>query len=134
MVKFLEFWCVDANGIALFHEKEKDVASVDKNLISGFLSAFQSMLKVSQQGEVEAIKFKDSRLIIVTKESPFRLYFIVRISEKEKDKVVRKELEKLSDQFMVDFWEPLTNWEGNIDAFYDFQPKLKPYFDHPIAI
>jgi hypothetical protein len=90
LVKFLEFWCVDANGIALFHEKEKDVTSVDKNLISGFLSAFQSMLKVSQQGEVEAIKFKDSRLIIVTRESPFRLFFMLGFQKKKRIKLSEK--------------------------------------------
>lgn len=133
MVDFTEIWVINANGIALFHASEKDSKSVNKNLISGFLSAFQSMLKASKQGDVEAIKFKDSKLNIVAVDKPIPLFFIARTNQKEKDRSVRKHLNRIAKEFTAKYKEDIIEWDGNIDLFMKFADELDSYFDHIVA-
>lgn len=133
MVDFNEIWIINANGIALYHANEKNKKSVNKNLISGFLSAFQSMLKASKQGDVEAIKFKDSKLNIIAFDDPVELYFIARTDQRERDRSVRKHLNRCGKQFIEMFKDDIVNWDGNIDAFEKFTDELGSYFDRIVC-
>ncbi|MCP4761695.1 MAG: hypothetical protein GY870_07935 [archaeon] len=104
----------------------KNLESVNENLITTFLSAFQNMVSAgNSQEKVEAIKFKDSKLIIHLVTAPFNLYFIGRVNMKEKDKNSRKILNKLSDIFVQDFWKYLENWTGDISLFDAFSKHLE---------
>ncbi|MBD3350088.1 MAG: hypothetical protein GF364_01220 [Candidatus Lokiarchaeota archaeon] len=133
MVKFLECWIITQDGMTLFHEREKNIQTVDKNLISGFLTAFQSMLKVSKQGDVEAIRFKNTKLLIKTEDEPFKLYFIGRTKDGERDRSIKKELGKLSEKFVLQYWSELESWQGNISVFMNFQTELDGLFKNPIV-
>ena len=127
MVKFMEFWILDMNGIALYHQKaSKDIISIDKNLISGFLAAFQSMVSVSAGENIEAIKFRDSKLTI-TLNKKYNMYFMTRTTQKEKDKKIRKEIDKLIEFFIEDFRSLLNGWDGDVNAFQGFENRVVNY-------
>jgi len=129
MPTFLEFWVIDRNGITLFHQKQnKNIESINKNLFSGFVSGFMSIISVSSSEDVESIKFKNSKLIMVPTNVYEKLLFIARTDQKEKDKVVRKELEKLSKIFLTEFSKDIANWVGDMDAFESFSKYLESYW------
>ena len=130
MPTFLEFWIIDKQGIALFHEKkDKTVESINKNLFSGFVSAMVDVINVSSSEDVETIKFKDTKLIMTSTNVYEKLLFIARTNKREKDRQVRRDLIRLSKAFLDEFSEDLANWVGDMDAFVNFSKTLDPYFD-----
>jgi hypothetical protein len=129
MPTFLEFWIIDRNGITLFHQKQDKVESINKNLFSGFVSAMVDVISVSSDEDVETIKFKDSKLIMIQTNVYEKLLFIARTNQREKDRVVRKELSRISKAFLNDFQDVLPNWVGDMDSFNDFAKNMESYFD-----
>jgi len=129
MPTFLEFWIIDRNGITLFHQKQDKAESINKNLFSGFVSAMVDVISVSSDEDVETIKFKDSKLIMIQTNVYEKLLFIARTEQKEKDRVVRKELIRISKTFLNEYKDELPKWVGDMDAFNDFTKFLEPYFD-----
>ncbi len=129
MPTFLEFWIIDRNGITLFHQKQDKAESINKNLFSGFVSAMVDVISVSSSEDVETIKFKDSKLVMISTNVYEKLLFIARTHQKEKDRVIRKELHRLSKMFLNQFNEDIKNWVGDMDAFKDFTDTLDPYFN-----
>ena len=130
MPTFLEFWIIDKQGIALFHEKrDKTVESINKNLFSGFVSAMVDVISVSSSEDVETIKFKDTKLVMTSTNVYEKLLFIARTDQREKDRQVRKELIRLSKAFLDQYSEELSSWVGDMDAFTGFNKTLEPYFD-----
>jgi len=128
MPNFLEFWIIDRNGITLYHNKKDKVEGINKNLFSGFVSAFVDIINVSSNENVESIKFKDSKLVMIPTHVHEKLLFIARTKQKAKDKNVRKELTKLSETFHEEFGEELASWVGEMDAFDAFGKHLVPYW------
>ena len=128
MPKFLEFWIIDHHGITLLHKKKDNtIKSIDKNLFSGFVSAFHAVIASSSE-DVESIKFKDSKLIMIPTNVYEKLLFIARTDQREKDRVIRKELKRLSKTFLNEFREDLAVWVGDMDAFESFGEHLEQYW------
>ncbi len=128
MPNFLEFWIIDRNGITLYHNKKDKVAGINKNLFSGFVSAFVDIINVSSSENVESIKFKDSKLIMIATHVHEKLLFIARTNLKAKDRNIRKELTKLSELFHEEFGEELASWVGEMDTFEDFGKYLESFW------
>ena len=129
MATFLEFWIIDRNGITLFHKKrDKTIVSINKNLFSGFVSAFHDVINVSSSENVESIKFKESKLIMIPTNVYEKLLFIARTDQKERDRSIRKELLRLSKTFLNVYSEDLAVWVGDMDAFESFAEHLEPYW------
>ena len=129
MPTFLEFWIIDRNGITLFHQKQDKVESINKNLFSGFVSAMVDVISVSSDEDVETIKFKDSKLAMIQTNVYEKLLFIARTNQREKDRVIRKELSRISKTFLNEYQSVLPNWVGDMDSFNDFAKNMEPYFD-----
>ncbi len=129
MPTFVEFWIIDRNGITLFHQKQEKVESINKNLFSGFVSAIVDVISVSSDEDVETIKFKDSKLIMIQTNVYEKLLFIARTNQNEKDRIVRKELGRISKGFLNEYKEVLPEWAGDMDAFNNFTKFLKDYFN-----
>lgn len=120
---------MDYNGIPLFHaRKSKSTETVDLNLISGFLSAFLSMYTINTNENLEAIKFKGSKLIFLPFQSPYELIIIARVSQKEKYKNVHKELEKISQSFITSYGPQIEDWDGETNLFLEFNKNLESYW------
>ncbi|MHA1109586.1 MAG: hypothetical protein ACTSRE_00680 [Promethearchaeota archaeon] len=129
MPTFLEFWIIDRNGITLFHQKQDKAESINKNLFSGFVSAMVDVISVNSDEDVETIKFRDSKLIMIQTNVYEKLLFIARTEQREKDRVVRKELTRISKKFLNEYKDVLPKWVGDMDAFNDFTKFLESYFD-----
>jgi len=129
MVKFYEFYVIHISGVPLFHQKANaSIESVNKNMVSGFISAIQSVVSAQNDEEkIEIIKFKNTKLIIL-QQNLYQLFFIARVSQKEKEKPARKELIKLSDIFIEDYRKNLIEWEGEINVFQNFRYRLSNYW------
>ena len=129
MVKFYEFYVIHSSGVPLFHQKANaSIESVNKNMVSGFISAIQSVVSAQNDEEkIEIIKFKNTKLIIL-QQKLYGIFFIARVSQKEKEKPARKELIKLSDIFIEDYRSNLIEWEGEINVFQNFRYRLSNYW------
>jgi len=117
---------MNCSGITLFHQKEKAISSIDKNLIAGFLSALLSTLQTSNE-DIQAIKFKDSKIIFYYRQEPYDLIFLTRVKN-EKEKRVYKELRTIAEMFINKYDKELKEWCGNLNIFKDFGDALKKYF------
>ena len=95
-------------------------------MVSGFISAIQSVVS-SQNENIESIKFKNTKLIIL-KQKLYNIFFIARVSQKEKEKSARKELKKISTLFIEDFRSILIDWDGEINIFKEFRYRLSNYW------
>lgn len=129
MPTFLEFWIIDRNGITLFHHKQDKIESINKNLFSGFVSALVDVISVGSDEDVETIKFKESKLLMIQTNVYEKLLFIARTNQREKDRVVRKELLRISKTFLNEYKDVLPNWVGDMDSFNDFAKNMESYFD-----
>lgn len=129
MVKFYEFYVINNSGVPLFHQKANpSIESVNKNMVSGFISAIQSVVSAQNDEEkIESIKFKNTKLIIL-QQSLYHLFFIARVSQKVKEKPVRKEIIKLSTSFIEDYRKYLIEWDGEINVFQNFRYRLSNYW------
>jgi hypothetical protein len=128
MPTFIEFWIIDQHGITLLHKKRDDsIKGIDKNLFSGFVSAFHAVISSSSE-DVESIKFKDSKLIMIPTNVYEKLLFIARTDQKEKDRIVRKELKRLSKIFLNEYREDLAAWVGDMDTFESFGKYLEQFW------
>lgn len=125
----LEFFVINTSGVPLFHQKANNsIESVNKNMVSGFISAIQSVVSAQNEEEkIEIIKFKNTKLVIL-QQKLYQLFFIARISQKEKEKPVRKELLKLSTLFVEDYRKHLIEWDGEISIFQNFRYRLSNYW------
>ena len=84
-----ELWIIDKSGLALVHVRNKDVGeiqSISPILFSGVLSAVEVMAEKT----LDAIKMKDSKIIVVPISDPVPITFVGRASIKTKDKSIRK--------------------------------------------
>jgi len=126
LVKFLEFMVVNAYGLPLFHIKNKNIQSIDKNLMASFLTTFQMTLAKSADQKLELIKFKDTNLVIEAITTPYNLFFVGRSDTKAKEKQIRKELAKLAIEFTKRYWTFLEDWTGDITLFMDFESIVAP--------
>ena len=129
LVKFHEFYVINSSGVPLFHQKANNsTESVNKNMVSGFISAIQSVVSSQNDEEkIEIIKFKNTKLVIL-QQSLYDLFFIARVSQKEKEKPARKELKKLSILFVEDYRKHLIEWDGEISIFQNFRYRLSNYW------
>lgn len=128
-VKFKEFWVMEEGGIPLCHKASENVKkTIDQNIITSFFAVFQNMLKSQSNEELENIKFKNSKLIISDAGVQFNLYFMARVDQKYKDSTVRKELERIGENFIVEHWDDINNGTGNVSVYESFQDRLKSYF------
>ncbi|MHA1729965.1 MAG: hypothetical protein ACTSWY_14740 [Promethearchaeota archaeon] len=125
MINLMEFWII-RDGIPLFHQKTNNVKSINKSLVSGFISAFNSMVATKSEN-IESIKFADSKLVLERVELK-RLFFIGRTIQKEKDKNIRKELQKISALFLKLYETEIDDWTGDISVFDNFREQISSYF------
>jgi hypothetical protein len=77
--------------------------------------------------EVEAIKFKDTKLVI-SNEPDYDLFFIARTKAKEKEKNIRKDLRKISEFFINEYRSQLIEWDGETVVFEKFRYRLTQYW------
>ncbi|MHA1820314.1 MAG: hypothetical protein ACTSU2_15415 [Promethearchaeota archaeon] len=126
MVKFLEFWILQDSGIPFYHFKfKKDIKSIDKNLVASFLLTIQNIIKLNANQNIQAINFKDSKiLILIRNNNKNKIFFLARVPQNEKEKNVLKELNKLADIFLEDYRFILEDWDGDTSVFDGFENRL----------
>jgi hypothetical protein len=121
--KLIELWIISRDGLTFLHtqgkgESDSKVASF---LFSGFLSALETMAAES----IDAIKMKDSKIIIVPEKQPIKMFFVARANAKEKDENIRKVLYKIRDGFVAEYRAILPTWGGQTDIFDYFEKRLQ---------
>ncbi len=113
-----ELWIIDRSGLALVHIRHKmmlDKQSVSPVLFSGILSAIETMATKT----IDAIKMKDSKIVIYPETDPVPIFFVGRVNIKKKDKNVRKLLEKIKEIFIGEYKQILPSWSGD-QAIFDY--------------
>ncbi len=124
--KLWELWIIDRSGLSLVHVKSSKIKSqqqVNPILFSGILTAVETLAAES----IDAIKMKDSKIIIVPVKDPVKFSVVGRAKIKEKDGNVRKILYKIRDAFIMEFAEILQYWAGDqmlFNYFKDITEKL----------
>ncbi|MCK5346804.1 MAG: hypothetical protein KAR20_25525, partial [Candidatus Heimdallarchaeota archaeon] len=106
MVKILEIWIVSQSGLTLLHVQNPKVhikQTVDPILFAGLITAVENMASSS----LNSIKMQDSKLLMVSVFRDIRFTLICRAKSGDKDKNLRKPLDRVIERFIQDFREIL---------------------------
>ncbi len=123
--KLMELWIISNAGAPLLHIKNPAFSnnqSVDPALFSGIITAMQ----YTAQHELNAIKMNDSKILILPKKDAANEFFLVgRTHVKERDKNIRKTLDKIHETFSGEFGSMIGTWVGDLSIFNYFKESLK---------
>jgi hypothetical protein len=125
----MEFWIMNKDGLPFFHERANEkIQSVNEDMVSCFFSAFNQMILKASNQDVEAIRFKDSKIIFVPGPQKANFYVIGRIPMKANEKDAKKSIDKVIQYFIDDFWCFIEHWTGNVSIFLNFSNRLKEFW------
>jgi len=80
------------------------------------------------EDSIDAIKMRNSKIMIVPVKEPIPFFVIGRAKTKEKDNSIRKQLGKIRDMFLDEFSIIIEKWEGDLSFFTYFKAKLEEQF------
>ena len=124
-LKLQELWIINKNGLPYLSVQTKDIVeSINPMIFSGFMSAVQNLAEDS----IDAIKMRNSKIMIVPVKEPIPFFVIGRAKTKEKDNSIRKQLGKIRDMFLDEFSIIIEKWEGDLSFFTYFKAKLEEQF------
>jgi len=116
----MEVWIVSQAGLTLLHVQNPKVEikqSVDPILFAGLITAVENMASSS----LNSIKMQDSKLMMIpVSTSEIRFTLICRAKSGDKDKSLRKSLDRVIEGFIQDFSEILPAWNGDQTIFTYF--------------
>ena len=115
----MEIWIVSQAGLTLLHVQNSKVQikqSVDPILFAGLITAVENMASSS----LSSIKMQDSKLLMIPVSNGIRFTLICRAKSGDKDKNLRKVLDRVIDQFIQDFSEILPTWNGDQTIYHYF--------------
>ena len=124
-LKLEELWIINKNGLPYLSAKSKDIGEgINPMIFSGFMSAVQHLAEDS----IDAIKMRNSKIMIIPVKKPIPFFVIGRSKTKEKDGAIRKQLQKIRDMFLEEFSIIIEKWEGDLTFFTYFKTKLEDQF------
>lgn len=117
----MEVWIVSQAGLTLLHVQNPKVnikQTVDPILFAGLITAVENMASSS----LNSIKMQDSKLIMIpVSTDEIRFTLICRAKSSDKDKSLRKLLDRVINRFTQDFREILPAWNGDQTIFHYFE-------------
>ena len=124
-LKLQELWIINKNGLPYLSVQTKDIVEgINPMIFSGFMSAVQNLAEDS----IDAIKMRNSKIMIVPVKEPIPFFVIGRAKTKEKDGAIRKQLGKIRDMFLDEFSIIIPTWEGDLTFFTYFKNKITEQF------
>ena len=124
-LKLQELWIINKNGLPYLSVQSKDIVEgINPMIFSGFMSAVQNLAEDS----IDAIKMRNSKIMIVPVKEPIPFFVIGRAKTKEKDGAIRKQLGKIRDMFLDEFSIIIPTWEGDLTFFTYFKNKITEQF------
>ncbi|WP_457556771.1 hypothetical protein [Candidatus Harpocratesius sp.] len=124
--KLMEIWIIDKSGLSLVHTRSPqimDKPAISPVLFSGFLTAVESVAAES----IDAIKMKDSKIMILPVQKPSKFFVVGRAKIREKDSNIRKVLLKISELFIDEFGVLISSWNGDYQIFAFFKDILQKF-------
>jgi len=124
-LKLQELWIINKNGLPYLSVQSKEIIEgINPMIFSGFMSAVQNLAEDS----IDAIKMRNSKIMIIPVKEPIPFFVIGRSKTKEKDGSIRKQLKKIRDMFLEEFSIIIPTWEGDLTFFAYFKDKLIEQF------
>ena len=124
-LKLQELWIINKNGLPYLSVQSKDIVEgINPMIFSGFMSAVQNLAEDS----IDAIKMRNSKIMIVPVKEPIPFFVIGRAKTKEKDSAIRKQLGKIRDMFLAEFSVIIPTWEGDLTFFTYFKNQITEQF------
>ncbi len=126
-LKLQELWIINKNGLPYLSVQSKEIMEgegINPMIFSGFMSAVQNLAEDS----IDAIKMRNSKIMIVPVKEPIPFFVIGRAKTKEKDGSIRKQLGKIRDMFLDEFSIIIPTWEGDLSFFTYFKNRLSQQF------
>lgn len=128
-----EFWIINWNGIPLFSYSPSE--KLNQNFIGGFFSAIQAFAKgiTEDFGKeyVKALSVGKFNYIFLAN-NIHQLFFISKSNKKVKEKQISKHLRIIEKMFLEKFESLLTNFNGDVSSFEEFNYEFKNYFNKKV--
>ncbi len=129
MGEILELWIINPDGLTMFNTRANGVQeSVNPNLLSGFINAVRGMLQLSTNSDIESINLSEQKLIFqVIDCKDKKLLYIARVYNRVKDKNVKKDLQKIAQDFLAKYGVQASDWKCETSLFEGFEKDLGDY-------
>jgi hypothetical protein len=128
--EILELWIVSPEGLTMFNARAMGIQeSVNPNLLSGFINAIRGMIQVSTDSDIESMNLSEQKLIFqVVDCQEKKLLYIARAHNRVKDKNIKKQLQKIAQDFYSKYGSQAAEWQCDTALFEGFEKDLSEYF------
>lgn len=92
---------------------------VDKDIVSGFLSAFNDLAKELTAGDIKKFSFRNFTYIYDT-DSQIDCMYVMVMDTEDLEEEAREKLKLMKIEFIKRYADVLRNWDGNVTKFRDF--------------
>ncbi|MHA1491656.1 MAG: V4R domain-containing protein [Promethearchaeota archaeon] len=111
----------ESSTLLLHRAFTKKKMGVDGQLFSGLISAISMFFSELKMGQVNSFEIGAQRVLI----SPYEGIVIVGVVEEQKEaQFVQNSLKKIGEKFWLEFKELLTEWDGEISVFKEYESKI----------
>ncbi len=109
------------DGISIFSKNYMRL-KISDDLLAGFLSAIDSFIKETTEGEIKNINLKDSKFTYLVGE---KLIIVVNTDEQDNDILIQNLLKQIESEFLDEFRDAIKDFTGNTTQFTRFNEKLE---------
>ncbi len=118
-------------SIDFFEDKAQDF--IDKEIVSGFLSAFKDYAEEITAGKILKFNFRNFNFVY-DYDNDLDCMFVLVVDVDDLEEEVRKKLTIVKKEFLKRYRNELKDWTGNITIFKEFDGFVKKYVYIPPRI
>jgi hypothetical protein len=109
------------DGISIFSKNYMKL-KISDDLLAGFLSAIDSFIKETTEGEIKNISLKDSKFTYLVGE---KLIIVLNTDERDNDILIQNLLKQIESEFLDEFQDAIKYFKGDTAQFTRFNEKLE---------
>ncbi len=111
-----DMWILTNSGVTIFSRIFHN--QINDQLFGALMSAINQFAESMVEGGISSFELSHRKFTIIRKHD---LIFIANTKNKEKEKKVKDELQRISDKFFDLYSEKLINWDYDVSIFSEFQ-------------
>jgi len=115
----LKIFIIARGGILCYSKNYFEQINIDKDIISGFLTAINKFAKEIKGGEIKALTFRNFNFIY-SYSIEFDLIFVIVIDINDLEEEARSKIELMKREFIKRYKPYLEDWTGNVSVFENF--------------
>ena len=115
-----DLWILTSSGITVYSHVYN--SKINDQLFGALMSAINQFAETIVEGGISNFELRSKKFTIIKHRD---LLFIANTANKEKEKKIKQELERISRKFYEIYGEKLSNWDYDVSIFTDFEKHIE---------